>query len=143
MRHLILIVVVSLFATVSAVQAAEPLPLAKLGLGSLKPIGNAEASKVRGSASGASATGLTTGSLFLYDPATGSRFGWESTQFGRSADTNAMTQRSGAQVMNVITSGRPFAVTFPSGLTANVASFNVYGGAMSMAGGAPLFAPVP
>lgn len=141
MRTLILIAGVLILFAAPTVRAAEPIPLRKLGLGSLKPISSAEASKVRGAASGASATGLTTGSLFLYDPMTGSRFGWESTQFGRSADTSAMSQRSSAQVMNVILSGGPFSVQFPSGLTANVSAFNVYGGSIGQAGSGPLFIP--
>jgi len=128
---------------VNASYGAEPTSLERYGLAQLQPLSDSQGQEVRGTAIGASATGLTTGSMYLYDPWSGSRFSWDSTQFGRSEDASYPTSRSSAQVLNTISTAGPFSVSFPSGLTASVSVFRLSGASMGLASGNSLWGSTP
>lgn len=132
----------ALFAAVPAM-AAEPFELSGLGLSDLQAVSEETGMEVRGLSSSAHSSGLTTIRAFAIDPATGSTFNANASNFAKSAQEGAATVESGtssntfagftALVFEV--GGNPIASLDGSGASSGLASTNAFG-----AGGPVTFA---
>lgn len=128
---------------VSSVAAREPVSLSKVGLSSLRRISDREGSKIRGAASGVSASGLSSLSAIFYDPSTGSRVNFDLVDFSAAIADNGCGARSDAQNYNAIGLTGPLNILFPSGLTASISSFSAGGSSQAVLNGGALTFTVP
>lgn len=85
----------ALFAAVPAM-AAEPFELSGLGLSDLQAVSEEAGMEVRGLSSNAHSSGLTTIRAFAIDPATGSTFNANASNFAKSSQDGAVAANSDA-----------------------------------------------
>lgn len=123
MRRLVLALLVVLVGA-PVVSAKEPLPLAKYGLNSLRRMSDKEGNSVRGTA--VTASGISSISAIFYDTTTGSRVNFDLVDFSVGTDPYCMTDQA-AQNVNQIGVTGPLTITFPSGVTASISTFNAGG----------------
>lgn len=87
--------VLAMFAA-APLMASEPVELSGLGLSELEQVSDETGMEVRGLSSNAHSSGLTTIRAFAIDPATGSTFNANASNFAKAAQDGATTDNSDA-----------------------------------------------
>lgn len=147
----IIFLMLAFFAAVPAM-AAEPVELIGLGLSDLQAVSEEAGMEVRGLSSNAHSSGLTTIRAFAIDPATGSTFNANASNFAKSSQEGAVAENSDASsntfagftALVFEVGGNPIASLGGSGASSGLGTTqSITGAGFSFTTGGFTFSPTP